>query len=238
MTDQEQRRTSATPGKIARALHILLFTLALLLVMLVLPELRKANAPGAPAWAVYLLFGASVAVAAALSPVIFWRMAPPARTAARWSVFLPFALLPFVSAQMDASWVKTPEGAKELAQQAAANQRQAADEAERRETQESLTRLATTQKQLEELNEKLEGCFTRFGHRLPALEEPIKEAVHNPRSFEHVETVITLPDDQRNNVQMTFRAENAFGAIRTATVRAQLIADDCSIQNIGEPEVN
>jgi hypothetical protein len=156
-----------------------------------------------------------------------------------------FVLLGLYFQAMQPVWEKTPEGAREAAEWAererlAATERskQQAEAARRESTARALEEAERLGDELEAMRRRLERCFTTFGHRLPALENPVKENLHNPRAFEHVETVLIVPDSARNNVAMTFRAENGFGAVRTATVKAQLIADDCSVQNIGNPTID
>jgi hypothetical protein len=140
-------------------------------------------------------------------------------------------------AQMEAAWERTPQGAKQAAERAKQRAIEAAAQAERDETARQFAELEKVTQELKDYQRKAEACFS-FGHRLPALEETVKTSLHNPDAFQHVETILTVPDESRNNVAMTFRAENGFGAIRTATVHAQLIADDCTIQNIGEPQID
>lgn len=208
-------------------------------------ELRKAGVPGAPVALLYIMAAAITGLAIAHLPAVFSRFPRAGRIAAYVAIIPAIILYYSYGERMRPVWEKTPEGAVEAAadRQAEAareeaDKKAAAEQAQRDATAKSLAEGQAAIDKLAEVRRRLEGCFSTFGHRLPALEDPIKAALHNPDSFEHVETVLIVPDANRNNVAITFRAQNGFGAIRTATARAQLIAEDCSVQNIGEPETN
>lgn len=83
---------------------------------------------------------------------------------------------------------------------------------------------------------KLKICISTFGYRLPALEEPFKESLHNPDAYEHVETLATVPDFEGHNVAMRFRGENAMGAIRLGVVTATVDPESCKIVKMGDAE--
>jgi hypothetical protein len=85
---------------------------------------------------------------------------------------------------------------------------------------------------------KAESCFTTFGHRLPTFESLVKNSMHNPESFSHIETQLITPDANRNNIRMTFRGQNGFGAIRVGSAVGQLIADGCEIGNVSIDPIN
>ena len=236
-------------GTILNILQWLVFAFFALLAVIVLGDLHKLDVPNAPVTLFFAAMAVTILSAAVHLPPVFKRL--PRK--AKWAAYL--AIIPAISVygpyteRMREAYVRTPEGAREAAAKAerdqkqaaidAANEKQAAaDTADREKTTRLLADMETTKNELVALQAKLEGCFSAFGHRLPALEEPVKEALHNPKAFEHVETILIVPDTAGNNVALTFRAENGFGAVRTATVRAQLVADDCSVQNIKDPEVN
>ncbi len=233
---------------IAQFAQWLAFVFALLMVVGALLPLERIGIKGVSSGLVYAQLGFSVFAALVLFPPIFWRIPAIARVGAYVGLMASFVFTVIVSTQVREAYERTPQGAKAAAVQAAADrkalaakaevdQRAAVATARRDDAKRSLAKLEGALEEVAVMNRKLEACFSTFGHHLTGLEDPVKESLHNPRAFEHVKTVVIVPDDDRNNVQMTFRAENAFGAIRTATVRAQLIADDCSIQNIGEPNI-
>ncbi|CAN5293318.1 hypothetical protein BH11PSE5_BH11PSE5_30110 [soil metagenome] len=221
-----------------------LFSLALLMVVFSLKPLERMEVPGVNHTYVYAALALSIFFAIIHFPYVFWKLPSklrkPACVALLGSSIFTFAII----GDSQQAYEKTPQGAAEAADRhwkdvldAAERQKQsaveAAEQSERNKAQRLVERMADTQKQLQELQEKLESCFS-WGHRLPALENPVKESLHNPEAFEHVRTDVIVPDSERNNVVMMFRAENGFGAIRTGSIRAQLLADTCEVQNIGE----
>jgi len=223
-----------------------LSALLIIVVSFALNEARKLGAPGAPVAFYSISLLSMVLVAMLLSPPIFFRLPDIGRVIAYAGMVASLVALGLSIEQIQPFWERTPEGKKEAAEfaarekaRAAISARQAKETAERKQWQRKLAELENSQRQLEEIQARLEACFS-WGHELPDLTNAVKESLHNPDSFEHVETVLIVPDNDRNNVVMEFRAENGFGAIRTAHVKAQLVADDqgCTVQNIREPEVN
>lgn len=86
--------------------------------------------------------------------------------------------------------------------------------------------------------DKLQACFGTFNSdEMPKLSEHVKARLHNPDSFEHIETKIALSDVGTTNVRMRFRGENGFSAIRVASVDARIDPEDCSVAFVGEPKV-
>lgn len=61
------------------------------------------------------------------------------------------------------------------------------------------------------------------------LAATVRAGLHNPRSFDHVQTV-TDPDS--SEIRITYRAENGFGSVRTATTTAQVDPATCSILSL------
>lgn len=229
----------------ARKKPFILFTLVqwivaiafAILVLGMLVQARKLSLPDAPVAMFWLAFGAIAIVAALHLPPIYFRLPRKGKTAAYVAILPAFILFVVSVGQLDAVYSKTPEGAKRMAERQAEDAKDAADAREREATAKTIADMEKTKADLEQLRDKLEACFS-WGHHLPDLEKPVKESLHNPDSFQHVKTELIVPDDQRNNVEMTFRAENGFGAIRTSTVRAQLVADPCMVQEIGSFDVN
>lgn len=192
----------------------------------------------------YGSIGVTAAVLLLWFPAIFWRLPLKARWFAFGGLLVAWVAVSIAENAVRAAYWNTPLGKRDAAAYAKASadfeegvpltaETQGRDGAE-----EALAEAAATQKEVQEYARKLESCFTFFGHRLPQLEKLVKEGLHNPNAFEHVETVTIVPDENRNNVSMRFRGENGFGAIRLGTVRAQLIADGCEVQNVTEVETN
>lgn len=82
-----------------------------------------------------------------------------------------------------------------------------------------------------------EDCFSSGGH-LPALEDAVKNNLDNPAAYQFVDLVVGSRREGAATVFLGFRGENGFGAIRRGTVRATLHTADCSVTDIGEPEVD
>lgn len=213
-----------------------------LLALALTMEIRKLGIPDAPVILFWSAMAVAIGLAVAHSPAVFFRLPGKAKVAPYLALLVWFVVFGTYAMQMQSAYERTPEGAREAAarkEQAAQDLVRDAQEAreagEKARAEESLAEAAEVQKQLEQLTEKLEGCFS-WGHQLSDLSEQVKGSLHNPKSFEHVSTELIVPDADRNNVVMTFRAENGFGAIRTAQVRAQLFAEDCTIGKVGEPQ--
>lgn len=145
--------------------------------------------------------------------------------------FVAFLVAAAASGNLQQAYDRTPEGA--AAKQAMATADALAKKG--REFEEN-NRIITERKQ--EYVAKLEDCFGTFnGDEMPKLTKAVKESLHNPESFEHIETKIALADVGATNVRMRFRGENGFSAIRTASVDAQVNPDDCSVIFVGKPEI-
>jgi hypothetical protein len=172
-------------------------------------------------------------------PAPFLRFPGKAKGAAYLSIFAYLLLFGFMLSELQGAWEKTPQGAAEAQQNEVERQAALKVESDRRRIEAQLTEAQRLNQQLTEaqrLNQqladqagKLEGCFT-------ALKDSVKQSLHNPHAFEHVETVAIEPDLSRNNVAMTFRAENAYGALRTWVIKASIEPDSCDIAAMGDPE--
>jgi len=82
---------------------------------------------------------------------------------------------------------------------------------------------AEPQRQLEAAKERKKEFRESFGHdgRHRILAAFVKRRLHNPDSFEHVNTKV-IEDGENYIVRMTYRAENGFGAIRTDTTAVKV----------------
>lgn len=225
-------------SKALRSLQWIVFSLVLILALTILLLLEYRRLPGFPETAFWLLLAAGFLLVLWHLPKIFFGLSRGWRIAAYVCVIPFLAFWGQVGSQGYAAYHRTPEGAKVKANQLAEDARLAKDEAERTESKRILDAAAVTQAKLQDYNDRLEDCFSSFGHRLAALETEVKETLHNPGAFEHIETIALVPDEQGNNVGMRFRAENGFGALRAATVKARIDINDCSVQNIGETVVS
>lgn len=219
----------------------IVFILFAIVTLMALTELRKADVPGAPVQLLWVTIGVFAMLALVHLPPVFKRLPRFGGWVAYAAIIPAIILFSNYNDQMAPVWERTPKGIKEVAERAKQAEIDAVRDAEQAKRDADDRRIAEAEAagdRLRETKDKLEACFSTFGHRLSALEDTVKSSLHNPDAFEHVETVLVDPDYYQNNVEMTFRAENGFGALRVGRVRAQMNADDCSVENIGKPEVD
>jgi hypothetical protein len=244
--DEDTRPSLTAPSKDRRSglrsafkyLQWAVCALAIYFVTEAASNLAWLDIVGVPEHLIYGTLAAAILLAIVHAPPVFWRLSLLARQSAY------FALIPVLVLHLATergardAFARTPDGVREAALRADALK--TLEEAERStaDAERLFAELSETQKQVEAYQKQIESCFTAFGHRLPALEKSVRGSLHNPEAFEHVETVAIVPDADRYNIAMTFRAENTFGAIRTATVKAQLVADSCELQGISEAAID
>lgn len=213
-----------------------------LFVAVLLGEIPKLSAPGAPKELFWAAVTCGSLVSIAHLPPVFTRW--PQRLRPLIYMAIPSFLLAFavtIEGVQDA-WKKTAKGAAEARAQAEADQVQALlnKQQEQRATELRLEQQATAREQqaannVQERHAKLEQCFSTFGHRLPKLEQTVREGLGNPDSFDQVKTQGIVAEADGYNVVMTFRAQNRMGALWTYDVRATVDPESCDITNV-EPE--
>lgn len=208
--------------------------LTLLLVVLAF-EGRKLNAPEAPVILFWCAVAALAFAIATLSPPIFFRLSGRLKLGAYLSAVIAFVVTGTGLGATQEAYKRTPEGAKEAAREALAQAKTDAVEAERRKSEAEAAKFARQQQDAADFESKLKACLLWSG-RVPAFDEAVQSSLHNPRAFEHVETQLIKDDEEGRNIAMEFRAENAFGAIRTAFVKAKLSPETCEVSNLSEPE--
>lgn len=131
---------------------------------------------------------------------------------------------------------KTPNGILWLEQQKELERKEKEKELERKEKklekirkQEADELVAKFEKSSSGYRDTIESCINWRG-QVPSLVRVVRENLHNPKSFEHVETTFT--GNSSNPVfRMVYRAENGYGALRTDEVRA-IISYDCSVLSL------
>lgn len=207
-----------------------------LLVIALLSDQSKLAAPGAPVALFWAAIGTGVLVALAQAPPLFMRLPHKGKVGVYVASVAYVLLFGFTLSQVAAAWEKTPQGAAEAKQSEANRDAVIAEGVRQRSAEDDRQRALSLQAEAKAKAEQLEDCFTAFGHRLPALEKPFKEALHNPDAFEHVETLAIIPDVDGHNVAMKFRAENGLGAIRLGTVKATVDPATCAVVSTGNPQ--
>ena len=187
----------------------------------------EANAAGISPAALLIAVAAFSAIAVVLIPPLFFRLPQRAQIAGYVALVPAFIAVVATHSVTDTAYLKTPAGkaAAEAAAAAETFQRQLVAEKERRLASEKL--FVEHEQNVAEMHRSVEVCINWRG-QVPSLVKVVKEALHNPKSFEHVETQIKSVG-QTPAVTMQYRAENGFGAIRAATVDAFIATDDCSV---------
>lgn len=239
MTDNDAPEASpkSSGSKALRFLQWIVFVLALLLALIGLMPLEYRGLPGFPEVQFWIALTCGIALALAHLPAIFFRLDRKLKVSV-YAAILPILLfLMMVYGQAVDAFHQTPAGKIQKAKRDAADALAAKGAAEMAKKQRKLAQAEKSRADLEAYADKVEGCFSTFGHRLTDLEDLVKSTLHNPDAFEHVKTIAVFPDAEGNNVIMQFRAENGFGAMRLATVGAKLEADSCKIVDVGSPEI-
>lgn len=224
-------------SKTACFLQWIAFLVLLLAALINLIPLEYRGVPGFPEALFWLSLACGFALALIHLPSLYFRLDRRLRISAYAAVLpvLLFSLMVF--GYSVEAYEQTPAGKIAKAKRDAADALAAKDAAERAVEERKLAQAERGKAELEAYANKVEGCFSSFGHRLTDLEERVKSTLHNPDAFEHVKTVAVFPDAEGNNVVMQFRAENGFGALRLATVGAKLDADNCKIVDVGQAEI-
>lgn len=227
-----------SPGrKVLRFFQWIVFVLLFLLALGGLMSLAYRGLPGFPEILFWISLACSFGLALTHLPTLFFRLGRRTKILAYVAILPIFFFSMVTFGQAIDAFHRTPAGKIQKAKQDAADALAAQDAAERAETQRILAEGEKTRADLEAYEKKIESCFSTFGHRLSALEEHVKSSLHNPGAFEHVETIAIVPDEEGNNVAMQFRAENGFGALRLATVKAKVDADTCDVVEVGSSEI-
>lgn len=202
-------------------------------------------------------FLAAIAVAAVvvilLFPLVFFRLPAKAKLASYVLVLPALFALTGTSSPLDDAYKRTPQGMREAKAeaQAAARQedrdRKAAEQARRdaeqahqaKARQDEENALRENLRYIAAAQEKVQGCINWRG-QVPSLVRHVRESLHNPRSFEHVHSEMRLQGDNPLTgfpvIVMEYRAENGFGAIRTGTVTAKIVPEDCSVHSVESGE--
>lgn len=88
--------------------------------------------------------------------------------------------------------------------------------------------------------ELLFSQFSGFNGSHAALVTKVKNTMHNPDSFEHVDTIYYWTDETKKSagdkitVRMTYRGTNAFGGVVTETVMAQVDTHGNVLEVLGQ----
>lgn len=235
----------AKPNIIARMAQWIAFILALLILLLGLTMRQYSWVPGISKEALF----ASIAVAAIVTvltcPPLFWKMPSIGRWIVNLAILVSLIYVTDTLVSVQAWYNLTPEGASEAAERAKqevedAKQRAAEDKRRRIEERYKAAkqRLEESIEEAAEEKRKVASCIGGWSGQVSALSDEVKNSLHNPHAFEHVATELLDPNPDNNNVTMTFRAENGFGALRSWTVNARIDPGSCDVIHVGEPSQN
>ena len=198
-------------------------------------DFRKTQLVGAPTILFWVTIGAFLVLALINAPPVFFRI-PKHRSWARLAL-IPLIVMFFVYTNvMGGFYERTPQGIEEaqLAEQEALaeaeGQRQAAIVRAAQESYNAQNPVEDASSHTGSRHSSVEDCVGWRG-QIPALVEATRSSLHNPRAFEHVETVVMAGPGY--NARMTFRAENGFGAIRTTSRGAEIDPNSCSVISLG-----
>lgn len=228
------------PFFLLRYLQGAVFAFAAFILLISLTPLEKLDVPGVRAALVYGSIGCSIIAAIIHFPYVFWRLPKTALRQCAYAILIAsFVFVVTVFGQVSAAYEMTPAGAKQKAErereyhelEVAAAKAEAA-KAKANAAVAEAQRLADVEKAEADTLAKVKGCLSWGGNFAP-LEEDVKGRLHNPHAFEHVKTSVIGPTPDGDNLEMTFRAENGFGALRIGSVRAKINPDTCEIAEVG-----
>lgn len=154
------QRVLKKPFILFRIIQWAVFAFMVLFVLINASDLGKSNVPGAPLAYLYLCIGVSVVLALVHLPFVFWRLPSIVKWAAYIALLPAFALFGDYYDTMRAAYVRTPAGAKEVAERAKADREEAA---RLKAETDSEARRQATEKQAAMEAKKPELCQTLAG---------------------------------------------------------------------------
>ena len=182
----------------------------------------------APILFIAAVFAAFVAVA--LSPPVLFRFPVKARLAI-YALIIPAVVANiWTSTNVNEAYKRTPRGVLEAKNDAAAEAYRLQSDNIAKANRANLEFTENYRNNISASNQKIQECINWRG-QVPALVEYVKSGLHNPDSFEHVQTG-TIEPGETIQVVMQYRGENGFGAIRTESVRAILSPKDCAVVEV------
>jgi hypothetical protein len=199
-----------------------------LMVLGSIVEAVEKQSAGADATAYWAAIAATAAVAILLSPPVFFRLPAKAKKASYALLPVAFVALVWTSTIVEDAYSRTPKGVQEAKAEAAASAAQLERERQQEEQQASLAKAEEHERYVADAHHQVEKCMNWQG-QIPALVRLVKDSLHNPHSFEHVQTEVRTDRHSNTVVVMEYRAQNGYGAVRTAAETASISPDDCSV---------
>ncbi len=246
--NDEGARGERKPWLILRAAQWAACLFAVILELAALTALQHYTVPGVSQAAIIGTLAAATIVVLVTFPYIFWKLPKGRRWIANAALVFSFFYVADTLRMTEAWYALTPEGTKEANLRAKLKAEEAKQLAARKRiTDEDLMASAedldeTIRKlkegDLAENKEKLDHCLSYWDKDIDALSAMVKGSLHNPKAFEHVQTTIIRTSSEGYNAMIEFRAENEFGAVRTATQKAKIDPNNCEVSAIQEePEI-
>lgn len=233
--DPESNQQSG--GKFLRFCQWIGFSVVLLVVASTAAVGALMDVPGAPVAAYSIAMLAGVTLLIIHATPMFFRLSKVLKKAAYIAVpiYIGFGL--YVISEANLAYENTPKGRALAKERDASAAVRIVVEAEDRQQAQVAAATLEKQKEKEDKKQQVASCFGLFGNRIATFEEAVKDSLHNPSSFEHMETTTIEPDAEGNNVAMIFRGENGYGGIRTAAILAKINPDGCLVEKIGQAEI-
>ena len=75
-------------------------------------------------------------------------------------------------------------------------------------------------------------CLSSWSGSNRSVVNRVKSSLHNPASFEHVNTSVARVAGGAHEFVMKFRAENAFGAVRTSVAVGEFYNSGCEVKSV------
>lgn len=155
-------RVRKKPFILFRIVQSVTFAFMTLCLLVVLTDLRKLDAPGAPVAYLYLCIAVSALAALIHLPAIFYRLPRKVKWGAHIAILPVLVLFGDYTGAMQSAYVRTPKGAKEAAQRAQADRSVASDKARQaanaKARQESIAQEEAEQKSASAEAQKPELC--------------------------------------------------------------------------------
>lgn len=215
------------------ALHLLQWIVSLAVVACSVVFATVAfmfQSKGADASHLFIASAFVAVVAIALSPPVLFRLPVKARLAIYALIIPAVVTTTWTSMKVNEAYERSPAGILEAKNDAAAEALRLQNERKEEALRANLEMAENYRNNIAASKDKIAACINWRG-QVPALTEYIKTRLHNPRSFEHVQTrAIDL--GEKVQIVMEYRGENGFGATRAESVAATISPVDCSVVEV------
>lgn len=80
-------------------------------------------------------------------------------------------------------------------------------------------------------------CLSNWDGSSPSIERELKKRMHDPDSYEHVETLVTPEHNGLHEYAVTYRASNGFGALRLYKVGGEFRNEGCLVVSMNREDL-